>query len=438
MSGELIASNELTGSDELAAKVARCNRCGFCQEVCPTYQATGEEFSVARGRIHLTRLALQGGIRMEAEPELARHLNSCLLCKACVSACPSGVVTDEIVSAMRAKYGRLQKLSLPKQLVYRRLFPSNRNLRRVGRILRFYQKSGLRWVVKGTGILSLFGSLGKAEGLLPAVPARTFREQLRREDTSERFSEEPVRQVAYFLGCAINNFYPEVGMATVRVLGVNSCRVSVPENVCCGAPHQSLGDLVEARRLARLNIDAFAGFKAEAIVTECATCGSVLREYGMLLADDPEYAARAAEFSKKVVDINEYLVAIGFKKQSGRELGEVRQTVSYHDPCHLSRGQKVREAPRAILKSIPGLELREMEEADWCCGGAGSFCVTHHELSMKILDRKMNNFRKTGAQLLATSCPACTMQLSLGIRRQGLPAKVVHPVQLLDQAYRAI
>lgn len=425
-------------SDKLMPKIARCNRCGFCQEVCPTYQVTGEEFSVARGRIYLTRLALQGEIGIEAEPELTRYLNSCLLCKACVFACPSGVTTDEIVSGMRAQYGQKHKLSLPKHLVYHHLFPNNRNLRRVTRILRFYQKSGLRWVVKGTRILSLLGRLGKVEGLLPSVPAQTAREQLRQEGASGRLTaEEATRQVAYFLGCAVDNFYPEVGMATMRVLGINGCEVSVPENVCCGAPHQSLGDLAEARRLARLNIDAFAGLDVEAIVTDCATCGSILREYGTLLAGDPEYATRAAEFSKKVEDVSEYLVNIGFKRQPGRELGEVRQTVSYHDPCHLSRGQKVREAPRAILKSIPGLEFREMEEADWCCGGAGSFNVTHYELSMKILDRKMGNFHKTGAQFLATSCPACTMQLSLGIRRKGLSARVVHPVQLLDQAYRA-
>ncbi|GAW93787.1 (Fe-S)-binding protein [Calderihabitans maritimus] len=418
------------GRSELQQKILRCNRCGFCQDVCPTYKVTGDEFNVARGRIRLTRLVVEGKYHWGEEAEITQHIESCLLCKACVATCPSRVATDEIVAQARAEITAAKGLTPFKRLVYRGVFSHNRRLVRVGRLLRYYQKSGIRWVVKKSGALKLMRNLGKAEDIIPQVPAANLREQL---PQILKPVANPAHKVAYYPGCAINVFYSDIGKATIQVLQKNLCQVVVPHTVCCGGPHHSAGDHEEVKRLARENIDFLGRYEVEAIITDCATCGSILKEYGRLLQDDPGYREKALEFSAKVKDINEYLVEIGYS----RELGPLPVVVSYHDPCHLGRGQKIIGPPREILKSIPQLELREMQEADWCCGGAGSYGITHPEISRKILDRKMKNFQATGASVLATSCPACTMQLQYGIKRYGLQAQVVHPVQLLARAYQA-
>ncbi|MEW5933753.1 MAG: (Fe-S)-binding protein, partial [Bacillota bacterium] len=255
----------------------------------------------------------------------------------------------------------------------------------------------------------------------------------------------PRKRVAYFLGCVTDNLFPPVGEAVIGVLERNGYQVVVPENLCCGVAHRAYGDVAAAEELARQNLAVLAGTGAELVVTDCATCAHTLREYGDLLADDPRHAAAAAELSGKVREVSQLLVEEGFAEPRGA----VEETVTYHDPCHLGRGMGVRAQPRQILRSIPGLEFRELPEADWCCGGAGSYNVTHHELSVRILERKMENFRQTGARLLATSCPSCLLQLGFGLRRGelaaragvGVPAvqsgaRVVHPVQLLWQSYR--
>lgn len=414
---------------DMLEDVVRCNKCGFCQEVCPTYKATGEEFSVARGRNRLIRLSLEGTFDLTQNPEINHHIYSCLLCGACVNACPSSVITDTLVKAARAEITRAKGQPFPIRLALRGVLADQRRLSLGAKALRFYQRSGARWLARHTGFLKLLGALGKAEGLLPEVPAFTLRQQL------PRLLKPPVRprrKVAYFAGCVINNFFSPIGEATLRVLQHNDCEVVVPTTNCCGIPHEAYGDLDTLLALAKQNLEAFKQHQVEAIVTDCASCAHGLHNYAELFKDDPHYGPLAREMASKVKEAVAYLAEIGIKK----EMGALNITVTYHDPCHAVRGLKIKNQPREILKSIPGVKLVEMNESDWCCGGAGSYNVTHYELSRKILERKMDNFRKTGAEYLATSCPACLMQLAHGINTQGLAAKAVHVIQLLDQAYR--
>jgi len=413
---------------ELQEKVQRCNRCGFCQDACPTFRVTGNEFDVARGRHRLARLMVEGRYNWGDE-EITRHLSSCLLCRACEEACPSSVATEEIITRARKKIYAARGIPPFQRLIYRGLLSHNRRLALGSRLMRFYQMSGIRRVVKGSGILKLFRGIGKMEEIIPIMPANSLRQNL--AELLNVISPAPLHKIAYFPGCAINFLYSDIGRASVAVLQKNRCRVEVPETVCCGGPHRSSGDFDEFRRLAGKNIDAFFMLGSEAIITDCATCGSVLKEYGNLLQNDPRYRDRARDFSSRVKDINQYLLEIGF---SGH-LGRLPVKVSYHDPCHLNRSQKIKNAPRQILKSIPGLELIEMQNADMCCGGAGAYGITNPEISGKILDLKMENFKSTGAHFLVTSCPACSMQLDYGLKRHGLEARTLHPVQLLAQSY---
>ncbi|MEL7564162.1 MAG: (Fe-S)-binding protein [Dehalobacterium sp.] len=423
-------AKELT-KKELQEKILKCNRCGMCQDVCPTFKVTGNEVDVARSRIRFARMVMEDKYNWGEEQEMTQYLKSCLLCKACVASCPSSVVTDEIMMQARHQTNLARGLPLFNRVAYRGVFSHNFRLNVLGKLLRFYQKSGTRWVVKNSGVLKLLRNLGKAEGLIPVIPKASLRKQFPR---ILHTVPDPVHKVAYYPGCAINVFYSEVGKASIEVLEKNHCQVEVPETVCCGGPHQSGGDFEEAKRLARKNIDSFEKLNIEAIITDCATCGSILKEYVDLLEHDPDYREKAGKFSVKVKDINEFLCEIGFS----RVVGSLEAKVSYHDPCHLVRGQKITDPPREILQSISGLELREMKEADMCCGGAGSYGALYPEMSKKILERKINNFKDTGADFLVTSCPACMMQLEFGMREHGLKARVMHPVQLLAQAYRLI
>jgi glycolate oxidase iron-sulfur subunit len=242
--------------------------------------------------------------------------------------------------------------------------------------------------------------------------------------------ERVEHKVAYFNSCGFNFALPHVAEATVRVLVRANCAVEVRKNNCCGLPPWSYGDIEAARDLARANLRAFDGADAEAIITDCGSCSSFLKDYASLLADDPEYKERAAAFSAKVKDVSEYLTSIGTQVPRG----EVNAVVTYHDPCHLSRPGKINAQPRGLIRGVKGVTFKELPEADWCCGGAGTYNIAHYDQSMQVLDRKMGNVEKTGASVLVTSCPACILQLSHGVRRKGLKVEVLHVSQLLERA----
>jgi glycolate oxidase iron-sulfur subunit len=269
------------------------------------------------------------------------------------------------------------------------------------------------------------------EAMLPRLPQRPLRQVL---PPITRARGEVKYKVGFFLGCAQSLLFAEESMATVRVLSRNGCDVVTPREVkCCGMPAHGSGRLDLVRSQAKHNITVFEQSGVGVIVTDCATCGSTLKEYGAYLKDEPEWADRAARFSKKVRDISEFLAEIPLEKPTGR----IQARVTYHDPCHLRRAQQVWKQPRDLLGLIDGIDFVEMPESDWCCGSAGSQLVTHYETSLQVLDRKMDNLSSTQAQIVASGCPGCQMQLNAGIQRRNLDVRVVHPITLLDKAYGA-
>lgn len=410
-------------------KILKCNKCGFCQEVCPTYIITKNEANVARGRVRLARLVCEGSYKWGSEPEIEQHIKSCLLCKACVTNCPSSVATDKIIMEAREKINAAKGFSFFHKAAYRGVFSNQKRFKAVSGLARFYQYSGARWLVRNSGILGMVKKVKRMEDLLPPLPKKSFFQQapeLIKTMANPRF------KVGYYVGCATNAFFSQVAAAAVRVLQYHNCQVYAPEVECCGGPHQSAGDFEEGRRLAKENISRFADKDLDYIVIDCATCGSTLKEYAELLKNDQEYSKKAEEVSNKIIDINKFVLE--YLQVDSKNLKNLSCKVSYHDPCHGIRGIKVDQEPRNLLKLIPGLEFIEMKQANWCCGGAGSYCFLQDENSEAILQMKLNNFQETGANILATSCPACMMQLGHGLRSRKINANTLHPMELLDKA----
>ncbi|MBN1485894.1 MAG: (Fe-S)-binding protein [Chloroflexia bacterium] len=415
------------------AQIQSCIRCGLCSAVCPIYQETRMETDAPRGRIALVRAVLEG--RLEPSPRFKKIVYQCLACQACVDICPAGVRTDQLMMAARAYLLELEGRHWFRNMLFGWLLPKPARLEKATMPLRCYERLGLRRLVDRAGLDRLLPRrLREMSWLLPPIPRRPLRPQLERVTPAYNGSagQEPRCRIGYFLGCAQDVMFASASAATVRVLTRNGCEVYTPAVTCCGMPHLGYGELERAKDLARQNIDAFTGQDLQAVITDCASCASTLHEYGELLADDPAYAEKARAFSERVRDISQFLDEIGIEPPQGRL--DVR--VTYHDPCHLVRGMGVSAAPRRLLQSIPGLELVEMEEANWCCGNAGSHAITETEESGRLLDRKMAHVADTDAQLVASGCPGCQLQLWRGVRRWNLPMQVVHPIELLDQAYR--
>jgi glycolate oxidase iron-sulfur subunit len=405
-----------------------CIRCGLCLSVCPTYRASLKETESPRGRVVLARKALEG--ELELTPNFNDQMQKCMACLACNVICPVGIKPADLALDMRYVAEQLQP-SRWKKVLFGGLLPRPRRMEWGTLPLRLYQKLGLRWLADKTRITRLLPArLRDLERQLPPLPGRPLRGHLP-EVTLALGARQ--RRVGFFLGCAQNLLFAEESEATVRVLARNGCEVITPHDVqCCGMPAIGYGRQELMREMAKHNVAVFEKWDVDVIVTDCATCGSTLKEYGHFLAQDAEWAARASAFSAKARDISEFLAEIPLEKPRGR----LEARVTYHDPCHLVRGQKVTTQPRQLLGMIDGLELVEMEEADWCCGSAGSQLITHYEDSLAILERKIENVAATGAAYVASGCPGCQMQLSVGLKRRGIRMKVVHPVLLLDRAYQ--
>jgi len=409
-------------------EVARCNRCGFCLSTCPVYIITGEERAVARGHnAHLQGL-IEG--RLEMSEELKVPLFDCLLCKACVENCMSGVMTHENVIRGRSVY--MDLLGEPRLLkfVFRKLLPNPKKMNFYVRIAALGKMSKLDRAAKALGVLKWFGrDRDKMVDLVQRMPLRSLRERL---DELNPNPQSTKRRVAYFLGCATNYALPEVGLSTVRILRAVGCTVDILDNLCCGLPASSYGDQDAFKGLARHNIDLMARLDVEAIVTDCGSCSAFLKEYSKVFADDPDYADKAAAIGSKFKALSEYLLEIGLPSP----LGRVDARVTYHDPCHMSRYQNLVSEPREIIQNIPGVEYRELPEADWCCGAAGTYNLGYYSQSMQVLDRKMDNVKKTKADIVVTTCPACNIQLAYGTRRHGLDCEVLDIADLLDRALK--
>jgi glycolate oxidase iron-sulfur subunit len=411
--------------------ISRCVHCGFCLNYCPTYVALGLETESPRGRIHLIDALSQGSI--EPRRAVLEHLDLCLQCRACETACPSGVRFGRIMEGARAQVVAAGRHPLSWRLrsaVLRWTLPHPRRLRVLARLLRFYQRSGLQSLARRTRLLRLlpFG-LHHMEQFLPPVAGRAFVAPGANPDAGEG-----ARRVGLLTGCMMPFLFPHTHEATVRVLERHGYRVVAPqEQVCCGALFVHGGDRRTARRLARRNIDVFLAAGVEAVIVNAAGCGSTLKEYGDLLADDAEYAERAAHFSSLVKDVTEFLVELPFEEG----LGRLDRRVTYQDSCHLAHAQRITAAPRRLLKAIPGLELVEMENADRCCGSAGIYNLTQREMSQRLLAEKMQTVAATGASAVVTANPGCMLQLEAGLRLHGTQGTVAHVIELLDEAYAA-
>ncbi|HUK13674.1 MAG TPA: (Fe-S)-binding protein, partial [Thermoanaerobaculaceae bacterium] len=293
------------------------------------------------------------------------------------------------------------------------------------------KRTGLANAAEKAGLLRMADRrLEHVNEVVPDLPERIFR---RGERPAGAEPAGAKARIGYFVSCGLSFQFPEVVEATLRVLGRAGCAVTILDNTCCGRPAHSYGDVDAARDIARRNVDRLAAVaELDAVVSDCGSCSTHLKEYGQLLSRDPEYAERAAALAGKVRSFSEFLVGIGLDGNPGK----VEATVTYHDPCHLSnRFAKVTAQPRALLKGVPGVTFKEMPEADWCCGAAGSYTFLHHSEATGVLERKMDNVARTGASVLATECPACMMHLAYGVRQRGLAVQVRHVSQVLDQAY---
>jgi glycolate oxidase iron-sulfur subunit len=410
----------------------RCVHCGLCLNACPTYRELGLEMDSPRGRIYQMVKVAEGEIEIGAS--YIEHIELCLACRACETACPSGVHYGALVEAARAeiesKRQRPAAVRLLRWFVFRHLLQSPLLLRVAGALLYLYQNLGLQRLVRGTGILNLLGTLGRVERLAPAAEFPSFFRCY-----GKVFAPEGKRRyrVALLGGCIANVCFARLNEATVRVLQKNGCEVSVPaEQTCCGALHVHSGLPEEARQLARRNIDAFLDGGYDAIITNAAGCGSTLKEYGELLADDPDYAERARRFSGLVKDVTEFLASI----ELNTSMGPVPVTVTYQDSCHLAHGQGVRVPPRKLLAAVPELRYKEMRLADVCCGSGGVYNVVQNEMAMAVLERKMEDVNRTGADVVATANPGCMLQLRAGAAIDGRGQRVAHVVEILDEAYR--
>ena len=411
--------------------IAQCNRCGFCQAGCPVFRVTGEEHSLSRGRMAIARGLMLGNL--ELTPEVVHALEDCLLCRGCTAHCFPGLKTDEVVTAIRHAYIVRHGQPVWQRILFRTILSDSKKIELGGRMALWAKRHGLAALAEKTGLLGLVDQrLAVANQVaLPSI-AKPF---LRGERAQVPAPATVTHRIGYFVSCGLSFQFPEVVEATLRVLARNGCEITVLNNTCCGRPAHSYGDLDAARDIARKNLDRLApAMGLDAIVSECGSCSTHLKDYGQILKGDPAYTDKAMALSKKIQSFSEFLVGVG----ANGSLGTLSGTVTYHDPCHLSnRFAKITAQPRTLLKSVPGMTYQELPEADWCCGAAGSYTFLHHEEATGVLDRKMGNVEKTGAAIVATECPACMMHLGYGARRKGLPVQVRHVSQILDQAYAA-
>jgi glycolate oxidase iron-sulfur subunit len=416
------------------ALIEDCVHCGFCLPACPTYVLWGEEMDSPRGRIYMMKKSAQGEAPLDQRFGL--HMDNCLGCMACMTACPSGVQYNKLIEDTRAQVERNIPRSTTDSLFRKLLFatfPYVRRLRLLALPMLIYQRTGLQKLLRASGLLRLLPKrLLQMESLLPRVPIGFM------QDLPAKISPvaAPRRRVGMLSGCVQQVFFQHVNQATARVLAAEGCEVIIPQaQECCGALMLHSGLDEQAAALARRMIATFEKAKVDTIVINAAGCGSTMKEYGHLLRDDPAWAGRAAEFSAKCKDISEILCEL--PARSPRHALPMR--VAYHDACHLRHAQAIHAEPRRLLATIPGLEVAEIEESTLCCGSAGVYNLLHPEPANQLGDRKVENLLATRAEAVISANPGCLLQLMSGLRRRGLNAMpAYHMVELLDASIRNV
>jgi glycolate oxidase iron-sulfur subunit len=425
----------LLNTADYQLKLKQCIHCGLCLQACPTYNVFGSEMDSPRGRIALIHAASQGRIQLGGA--FQNHIQLCLACRSCETACPSGVQYGLLVEMARISIERARRPGIFERLLrwlaLRQMMPHVGRLKGIAFFGRLYQALGLPALVRRMDFLPV--SLKTMQGLLPPLPASYA-------DYRRAAPALGVRRgrVAFFYGCIQEAFLAPVNAATIRVLQVNGYEVVFPaRQTCCGAAQLHLGEVEHARQLARQNIDAFldANSAAEpvlAVINNAGGCGASLKEYDHLLKDDPAYAEKATQFSGLVQDISEFLV----DHLNAPLTGAVHLRVTYSDSCHLRHAQKVVNQPRTLLKMVPGIQLVELKKPDLCCGSAGVYNIVQPDTANDVLDLKMADIAATRAEVIVTTNVGCYMQLYYGVRRAHLAARVVHLVEILDQSYAQV
>jgi glycolate oxidase iron-sulfur subunit len=409
--------------------IAACVHCGFCLPTCPTYAVLGVEMDSPRGRIRLMKTVWEHRLGADSRG-LDDHISKCLDCRACETACPSGVEYGKLVEATRSQIVAARPRSPVERLVrtaaFDWLLPHRRVLGAFAVLSIAAKRLGMGTLLRATRV----GVARRTADLLDLLPDRASAGRL----AATAASGQRRARVAMLEGCVMGGVFGDTNAATARVLARNGVEVvATRDQTCCGALHAHAGERERARALARRNIAAFERTAVDAVIVNAAGCGAAMKEYGWLLKDDPEWSARASAFAAKVRDATEYLGDLGISERPGTLHGRV----TWDDPCHLLHGQKIRTQPRALLAAIPGLEIVPLEEADWCCGSAGTYNVTQPDLARSILERKVANIVRSGADTVVTANPGCLMQIQSGLRQAGTNVRVVHLLDLLDEAYRA-
>jgi len=378
---------------------------------------------VARGRLALLRAIIEG--RLHWNREVEEPLFDCLLCGACTANCFPAIPTSDLVIRARSEY--LEKVGRKSihRLLFEHLLPYPRRLHLAARAVALGKNTGATDLARALGLLKIFGrDFAHANEIVERFPTRAFRDKIK---TGTHKGDGPSLRIGYFVGCGVDIISQDAGHATLQLLKKMGKTVCVLENCCCGLPAWSYGDLKAARKLAAKNLPILASENFDVIVTDCSSCASFLKNYPQLFPAADKHHEKAEAVSARVKDMVQLIHSI----KADAPFAEPAVSVTYHHPCHAVRGQGLLEEPAEILNELPGVEYRQLPEADWCCGGAGSYAFAHYELSQQVLDRKMENLKKTGAELLVTSCPACIMHLSYGVRKHGLSTKVCHISELI-------
>ncbi|MBD2354256.1 (Fe-S)-binding protein [Tolypothrix sp. FACHB-123] len=412
-----------------------CVHCGFCLSTCPSYRVLGKEMDSPRGRIYLMDAINEGEIALNTAT--VEHFDSCLGCLACVTTCPSGVQYDKLISATRHQVERNYTRSLPDTLVRKlifSLFPNPDILRILLVPLMAYQKLGLSKLVRATGLLkNISPRLAAMESILPEITLKTFQNNL---PTVIPAKGEKRYRVGVILGCVQRLFFSPVNEATVRVLTANGCEVVIPQSQgCCAALPEHQGQTEQAKALARQMIDSFGKTDVDFVIINAAGCGHTLKEYGHILADDPEYREKAQQFAVKVKDAQEFLATVGLTAKL-LPITDKPVNLVYQDACHLLHGQKISVQPRQLLRQIPGVKLKEPLDAALCCGSAGVYNMLQPEVAEELGQQKVQNLLNTGAELITSANPGCTLQITKHLHLQGKDIAVIHPMELLDYSIR--
>ena len=408
-------------------KLINCMRCGMCLPHCPTYRETFLETASPRGRVALIRKVQEG--ELDQSERLLEFLSLCLDCQACASACPCGVNAGELVAEFTCERKEGEGLNFMEDLILRKLVPHPDRLETSMAPLRLYQRTGLQRLVRNLGLLKMFPKeLERMEGLLPTLPDRPLRQEI--QEVTPAIGPER-GTIGFFLGCVMSLIFSDASRATIQLLTSLGYRVITPRNqVCCGAPNMLGGDLAGLQEAARTNVAVFAGYDVDFIVTDCGGCGAELKKYG-----HHGEGEAMTEFSAKVRDISEVLA------RHADELALLLQPlplkVTYHDPCHIAHCQGIRKEPRELLKLVPGLEYRELEMADACCGSAGTYNIAQPEMADRILQRKLASIAASGAEVLITSNPGCLLQLKKGLAEHLPGVRIMHLTEILSQSLTA-